>query len=103
MLIRRALLPALALALATCVAEPTTAPHQDGTLSLPVQLALIEGAADATALPINRIRAVVRGVSGRDAGSVLLDTRFTVDPSATSWEIDIEVPLVGASAEVVVQ
>ncbi|MDZ7781347.1 MAG: hypothetical protein U5R14_15640 [Gemmatimonadota bacterium] len=101
---RRFLTTALALALATCVGEPATGPSSDTSLRLPIQPAIIPGAADETALPINRIRAVVREATGAEGdGTVLTEARFDVDPEAESWEIDIDVPLASSSAEVVVE
>ena len=109
-LVPAALAPALLLALFACVGEPSTGPDASGAAAdLPIQLALIEGPADGTALPINRIRAVVRAYSVdvdgvATAGQILAEERFDVDPAARSWEIDVRVPLEPrASARVVVQ
>lgn len=93
------LLPAaLLLALTTCVGDSGTGPGADAIVSLPIQPAIIEGPADGTALPINRIRVVVRAhsVDLRGAavvGEILAEERFDVDPASMSWEIDVRVPL----------
>lgn len=102
------LLPAaLLLALTTCVGDAGTGPGADAMVSLPIQPAIIEGPADGTALPINRIRVVVRAhsVDAQGAsvvGEVLTEERFDVDPASTSWEIDVRVPLRPGQVEVVV-
>lgn len=55
-----------------------------------VQPAVVPSAADASALPINRIRAV----TARWPDEVVLDdTTFVVDPTATEWELAIGVEL----------
>lgn len=108
--ITRLLPAALLLALAACVGEGGTGPAASGTAAdLPVRLALIEGPADGTALPINRIRAVVRSYSV-DAngvavtGEILAEQSFDVDPAAVSWEIYVQVPLaLGTTARAVVE
>lgn len=100
---RRLLTTAFVLALATCVGEPATGPSSASSLTLPLQPAIIPGAADATALPVNRIRAVVRETAETQAGAVLSEARFDVDPQAESWEVEIDVPLTGSSAEVVAE
>lgn len=102
------LLPAaLLLALATCVGDSGTGPGADAMVSLPIQPAIIEGPADGTALPVNRIRVVVRAHSvdadgAAVVGEILAEERFDVDPASTSWEIDVRVPLRPGQVEVVV-
>lgn len=103
----RILPAALLLALVTCVGDSGTGPAADAMVSLPIQPAIIEGPADGTALPINRIHVVVRRYSV-DAngvavtGEVLAEERFDVDPASTSWEIDARVPLRPGQVEDVV-
>ncbi|MDX1493109.1 MAG: Ig-like domain-containing protein, partial [Longimicrobiales bacterium] len=55
-----------------------------------VQPAVIPSAADASALPINRIRAVT---ARWPSNVVLNDTTFAVDPAARQWEITMRVRL----------
>ena len=98
---RAPLLPLLAavLVMGSCVGgeDPTGVRVMDVALAL--QPALIPSAADGSALPINRIRAVVL----RQPDDVLLrEQRFDVSPTAPSWTIDVTVPVTGGSVDVIV-
>jgi hypothetical protein len=83
---RRALLApvALGLLIASCVGRdsPTDAVREAALVGLTLQPALIPSAADASALPIQRVRTVVARQSD---GVVLADERFEGSPTAASW------------------
>ncbi len=68
-------------------------------VGIALQPALIPSAADGTALPVNRIRAVV---ARQPDGVVLRDQRFTVAPTAASWTLEVGVPVPGETLEVIV-
>jgi len=53
------------------------------------RLSLVESAANATALPIGRIRLVSARVTD---GAVLHEASVDVDPSAAEWSLDITIP-----------
>lgn len=89
-----------ALFVEACVGDATS-PSLATILSpeLAPQPALIPSAADGSALPINRIRAVT--TDGTD-GPVLDDTEVDVSPTAARWELLIDLPERSNTANVVV-
>lgn len=97
-------LPATALVIGlagSCTGEDSpTDPGGPGAVGLYLVPSFAVSAADASALPINRIRYTVLQVpEGREIVSDFED----VDPSAPSWELAISVPLSVPSASVVVR
>jgi hypothetical protein len=70
-----------------------------GEVGFAIQPALIPSAADAGALPIHRIRAVVLR---QPDGVMLREQRFEVSSTAAAWTIAVDVPVTGASVQVVV-
>ncbi|MGE0161337.1 MAG: beta strand repeat-containing protein [Gemmatimonadales bacterium] len=101
-LARRVLLLLLTpgLLLVSCVSrEGPTGPGGEALIGLALQPALIPSAADGTALPVNRVRAVVTRTSD---SAVLADLRFDVSPSDATWALDLAVPAGDQATEVVV-
>ena len=94
-------LAVLILLIGSCVGSdsPTEVDELMPPVSLGIAPALIPSAADASALPINLIRAVT---ARTDNNLLLRDQRFPVDPSDSTWTIDISVPMSGATIDVVV-
>ena len=91
------LLPLLAglVALGSCV-RPDSPTSVSGPVDVPlaIQPAIVSSPANATALPINRIRArVVR----TDDGTVLGETEVDVSPSAAEWALELAARLQGSS------
>src|SRR5262245_37461046 len=93
-------LAAIALLVGSCVGDDGPTGVRDGAeIGLAIQPALIPSAADGSALPINRIRTRVV----READDVSLrEQRFDVSPTATSWTLDVTVPVAGDEVEVLV-
>ncbi|MEQ1857949.1 MAG: Ig-like domain-containing protein, partial [Longimicrobiales bacterium] len=85
-------------AIGSCVGNdgPTAVPDQ---AVIALQPALIPSPADASALPINRIRTVVSRAAD---GALLREQQFEVSPSATSWSIDLDVPAGSSPIDVIV-
>lgn len=81
----------LATTLVSCALDQSpTLPAEGGpTVGVAIQPALIPSAADADALPINRIRA---SAARYPEGAVLTETVMDVSPSAPTWEVLLSVP-----------
>jgi len=89
-----------AVAVASCLGgDSPTGEGGSALVSLALQPALIPSPANSSALPINRIRAVVARESD---GVILRDQRFDVSPTATSWALDVETPASGNPTVVIV-
>ncbi|MGE0160572.1 MAG: LamG-like jellyroll fold domain-containing protein [Gemmatimonadales bacterium] len=88
----------VAASLVSCVGgdDPTGVPAEVG---IALQPDLIPSAADGSALPVNRIHAVV---TRQPDGVVLREQRVNVSPTAASWTIDVAIPVAGQSVEVVI-
>lgn len=100
---RRALLGLLAPALlfVSCVGRdtPTDVSGDVPRIGLGLQPALIPSAADGSALPVNRVRAVVTRTSDN---AVLADVLFEVSATDAAWSLDVPVPVSDQATEVVV-
>ncbi|MGE0158752.1 MAG: beta strand repeat-containing protein, partial [Gemmatimonadales bacterium] len=83
----------------SCVGGDRATGPDVAELSLTLQPALIPSAADASALPIHRIRAVV---ARQLDGAVLREQRQDVSPTAPSWTLEVSVPVGSQSTTVVV-
>ena len=91
----------LALLVGSCVSSdsPTGVPEGHALVGLALQPSLIPSAADGSAAPINRIRAVTT----RRSDNVELDvTEVDVSPTDASWELVLTIPTSGATTVVVV-
>ena len=86
------------LAIGSCVSSDSSTGIDDQLVpgGIAVQPNVVESAADATALPINRIRAVT---ARTPSNIVLSDTTFSVDPNANEWEITLGVSLTESPTE----
>ncbi len=80
---------AVALALGSCLGGDNPTDVREALVRVALQPALIPSPADASALPIHRIRAVVTRAAD---GGLLRERRFDVSPTAPSWAIDLDVP-----------
>ena len=87
------------LVVGSCVGGEDPTGVRVAEVAVALQPALIPSAADAGALPVNRIRAVV---SRQPDGVLLREQRFDVLPTAASWTIDVNVPVTGGSVDVIV-
>jgi hypothetical protein len=94
-----ALLLAAAVFIGSCVGGDDPTGVRTSEVGIALQPALIPSAADASALPVNWIRAIV---ARQPDGVVLRDQRFEVSPTAASWTLDVAVPVAGESVEVIV-
>lgn len=84
----------------SCVdGDPTIAPRGPA-VRVPLATQVIPGPANATALTINRIRAVARTASDN---RVIAETTLTVDPNATVWDVPLEIPTDGLTTDVLVE
>lgn len=89
------------LLLSSCVGPSTTdATVGSGTLELAIQPALVSGPADATAEPVNLIRAIVLR-SPDDVEVARVDV--PVSPDAAEWELSVPVPVEAEEMEVSVR
>lgn len=73
----------------SCVGDGPTDLGENALVGLRIQPALIPSPADASALPIQRIRT---GITSHPGGAVLRESSFDVSPSAASWSIDVLAP-----------
>ena len=80
------------LMIGSCVSSDSSTGIDDATIpaGIVVQPAIIESPANASALPINQIRAVTARVPDN---IVLGDTTITVDPNASEWDVTLDVVL----------
>jgi uncharacterized repeat protein (TIGR01451 family) len=92
-------LSALVLLLSCVDGDQAIAPASGGTVRIPLAAQFAASAADASARPINRIRAVARAVPGDE---VLGEATVSVDPAADVWSVPLEIRVEGLLAEVVV-
>ena len=92
----RACLPFALLIAATCTDGGAVGPRQSGRVQLSIVPSFAAAAAAATTvpLPVNRIV-----LNARDAaGTAVLGSRvYPVDPTASSWELSLDVQLPGTS------
>lgn len=85
--------------LLSCTESPTQENRAGQASDVLPQPSLIPSAADASALPIHRIRAVTTLES---SGAVIDMTTVDVSPTAPSWSVVLLIPMQGESTEVIV-
>jgi len=88
----------LVLLVGSCVGDGPTDLGDNAVVGLRLQPALIPSPADASALPVHRIRTVV---ASHPAGAVLRQESFDVSPTAASWTIEVLSPASQQPTEVV--